>query len=87
MPKKPARTGITPAVLLDHMRGMENRLKTELKREIGSVRTDLSHLTTRIDRVERDITWIKVSVDNIDKRLDTIEVVQVPRLEKAVGMR
>ena len=72
---------------MDHMQGMERRLQSE----IGGVRSDLAkteaRLTTRIDRVERDITWIKVSVENIDKRLDTIEVVQVPRLEKAVGMR
>jgi hypothetical protein len=87
MLKKRAKASITPAVLLGHMQGMERRLRSE----IGGVRSDLVktevRLNTRIDRVERDIAWIKVSVGNIDKRLDTIEVVQVPRLEKAVGMR
>lgn len=87
MARKPPSTGITLAMLLDHMQSMEYRLK----QEIGSVRSDMAkmgtHLNARIDRVERDIAWIKVSIGNIDKRLDTIEVVQVPRLEKAIGMR
>lgn len=39
-----------------------------------------------MDRMENDIAWIKVGVGNIDKRLDDLEVVQVPTLKKAVGM-
>ncbi|MDD5103188.1 MAG: hypothetical protein PHX93_02190 [Candidatus Peribacteraceae bacterium] len=79
--------GITPAVFLDHMRGMEQRLM----REIGGIRADLtkvdSRLTSRMDRMENDIAWIKVSVGNIDKRLDDLEVVQVPKLKRIVGIR
>lgn len=72
------------------MHGMEKRIQMELKQEIGSVRSDLvkveTRLNARLDRMENDITWIKVSAGNIDKRLDDLEVVQVPRLKKAVGM-
>jgi len=97
MSKKPPRTGratspagdrgITSAVLLDHMRGMEGRLHTEIKEVRLDLRSTEARLIDRIDRVERDIGWIKVSVGNIDKRLDNVEVVQMPRLQKAVGMR
>jgi hypothetical protein len=69
------------------MRGMEQRLM----REIGGIRADLtkvdSRLTSRMDRMENDIAWIKVSVGNIDKRLDDLEVVQVPKLKRIVGIR
>ncbi len=41
-------------------------------------------LSQRIDRVERNLT---LQIDNIDKRLDDIEVVQIPLLKKAVGAR
>jgi hypothetical protein len=35
-------------------------------------------------RMERNLT---AQIDAIDRRLDDVEVVQVPKLKKAVGMR
>lgn len=92
MQKKPARTGrITPTVLLDHMRGMERRLhsginnvRTELKEEMQGLRTELKD---DIQRLERKVNIISVQVADIDARLDDLEVVQMPKVKKAIGMR
>jgi len=97
MQKKSSRTGratsssdgraITSAVLLDHMRGMEGRLI----QHIDSVKTELSvridHLDIHMDRLERKVDWINVSITNLDERLTDIEIVQIPKIKKAIGMR
>jgi len=71
--------GVTPAVLLQHMQGMEEWLivriddaKTELK---GDIR-----------RVETKVDMALVQIGNIDERLDDLEVVKVSSLKKAVGI-
>jgi hypothetical protein len=96
MQKKHAHTGVTPAVLLDHMRGMEHRLKEDfrrgMKQEIGGVRGELkateNRLMVRIDRAERNLTF---QIDAVDQRLDAIEIENLPkrvtRLEKVVRIR
>lgn len=84
MPKKHSRTGITSAVLLDHMRGMEGRLHTEIKEVRLDLRSTEARLIDRIDRVERNLT---VQIEGLDHRLDDIEVSQIPKLKKAVGIR
>lgn len=83
--------GVTPAVLLQHMQGMETRLSER----ISGVESTLS---SRLDRVEQGLADLKTTVDRnhiqttaqidmLDKRLDDIECVQVPTLKKAVGIR
>ena len=93
MPKKrPKPAGVTPEIILDHMRGMEVRIRTEVKQEIGASEGRLCQeigamevrLNNRIDRVYVNLT---TQIDGIDHRLDDIEVFQLPKLKKAVGMR
>ena len=83
--------GITAQVLLTHMQGMEQRLtekiegvETRLNGKIDGVET---RLEKRIDGVERKVDMALIQIGNIDERLDDLEVVQVPKLKKAVGMR
>lgn len=65
------------------MRGMEGRLI----QHIDSVK---SELTVRMDRLADKVGRIHVNlstqIDGIDRRLDDLEVIQVPKLKKAVGM-
>jgi len=101
MKKKNARTdratsssgkrGITSAILLDHMRGMEGRLvqridgvESKLTQRIDGVENSL---TIRMDRLERKVDWITIGITNMDERLTDIEVVQIPKIKKSIGMR
>ncbi len=83
--------GVTPAILLQHMQAMELRLRDEF-------RSGLSRLEAKVDRNHQEATLnheqamrnhaqTTLQIDNVDSRLDDLEVVQVPKLKKAVGMR
>lgn len=77
---------ITPAILLQHMQGMEQRLL----HRIDDVKIDLTSFKTevngRLDKLDRRISLLSVQIGNLDERLDDLEVVQVPILKKAVGI-
>lgn len=78
-----SKDDITLKTILEHMRVMEDRLLTEIQ----EVRSDLgateARLNTRIDRMEHNLT---TQIDGLDRRLDDIEVSQIPQLKKVVGM-
>lgn len=82
---------ITPAVLLQHMQGMEGRLRDEFRSGLQSLedKVDRNHEEARRNHEEarRNHAIVMTGLDNIDGRLDDIEVVQVPKLKKAVGIR
>ncbi|MDD5055443.1 MAG: hypothetical protein PHZ00_04220 [Candidatus Peribacteraceae bacterium] len=70
---------ITLLTIVRHMQAMEERIMQRF------AQTD-----ARIDRLETKVDHIKgyllMQIDNMDKRLDGIEVVQLPAIRKAVGM-
>lgn len=76
---------ITPAILLRHMQAMEGRMRTDFSNAIlaseDRLRTDFSR---KIEATERNIIR---QIDAVDGRLDDLEVVEVPALKKAVGMK
>ncbi len=76
---------ITPAILLQHMQGMEQRLRTDfsvaIKESEQRLRNDFS------EKIESSEQRIIRQIDGIDERLDDIEVVQIPMLKKVVGIR
>lgn len=73
--------GITPAILLGHMQGMEQRLRDDFSSAIlaseGRLRSEIKFSETNIIR----------QIEGIDERVDDIECVQIPMLKKAVGIR
>ena len=71
---------ITVAMLLQHMQKMEGRILSRF--EQTDVR--ITKLETKIDHNHLIVT---TQLDNIDARLDDLEVVQVPALKKAVAGR
>ena len=78
---------ITPKVLLDHMRAMEDRIM----KEIQGIRVDVQSIDQRLcrveiclDRVEKKLTLISTQIQNIDERLDVIEIEELPRRVVAV---
>lgn len=83
----PKDNDITPAILLQHMQGMEQRIMTR----IDGLEAKHDNLEVKVDRIEakvdRNHSQTMVALDNIDSRLDDIEVVQVPAIKKAVGMK
>ena len=74
---------ITLQIVLEHMQNMQRVLMSE----IGAVRTDLQRLERRVDRMETNLTN---QIDAIDKRLDAIEIENLPKrvrvLEAAAGI-
>ena len=80
------------------MQGMEQRLivkidgvEEKLTRRIDNLEVKIDSLEVKVDnlevKVDRNHAQTMVAFDNMDARLDDLEVVQVPKLKKAVGMR
>ena len=82
---------ITPKILLEHMQNMQGVLTKairDVREEIRDVRTDLGG---RIDRLEKKVDQnhaiLSMQISNLDERLDDLEIVQVPTIKKAVGIK
>ena len=86
---------ITLAMIMKHMQAMEGRIMQNMQgmelRLRDEFRSGLSRLESKVDRnhdiVMRNHAQTTLQIDNVDSRLDDLEVVQVPKLKKAVGMR
>ena len=82
---------ITLAMILDHMRNMEQRLLGKIQ----DVETKLSgrmdgfekKTNDRFDRIERKLDIVVVQISNVDERLDHAQIVEIPKLKKAVGIQ
>lgn len=78
--------GITLRTILDHMRAMETRMTTS----ISSVDQRLQRLEQKVDqrmqKLEQKIDLLFVQNENIDERLDDIEVVQLPAIRQKIMM-
>ncbi|MDD4287619.1 MAG: hypothetical protein PHO20_06220 [Candidatus Peribacteraceae bacterium] len=95
MIKKPAR--ITLAIVLDHIQAMRGDFATRMDRmeqrmdrmesRMDRMEGNIDHLKENMRRMDRKVDLISTQVTNIDARLDDLEVVQVPKLKKAVSMR
>jgi hypothetical protein len=78
---------VTTAMLLQHMRGMEQRLSTRVERLDEKLTTRIdgvdAKLTQRIDRLDARIDRLEANltrqIDGIDKRLDAIEIEHLPK--------
>lgn len=89
-----AQPRITLRVILQHMQAMEHRLMSTLGSRIDSLDTRLSgkieSLATRMDRMERKMDNHTLQLDAIDKRLDAVEIEDLPkrvrRLERHTGL-
>ena len=86
---------ITLRIVFEHILHMEQRLtqridgvEQRLTKRIDGVE---SSLTQRIDKLERKVDrnhiQISAQIDALDKRLDDLEVVQIPTLKRAIGSR
>ena len=73
-------------MLLRHMQAMEERIM--LKFEAVDRRfVDMdAKFTLRFDDVDRQLMLLAAQIDNLDKRLDDIEVVQLPNIKKFIKM-
>jgi hypothetical protein len=91
------KSEITSAVLLDHMRGMENRLAGRidaLESDVGGIRSDMKNFEKKVDGkfevVNRKLEIMNIGIDNIDKRLDAVEIENLPRrvtkIERHLGI-
>jgi hypothetical protein len=70
-------SGITLQMIMDHLQAVH-----------VSLRSDMKGLGDRLERVENRVILVSAQIDAIDKRLDTIEIEELPKrvrqLEKAV---
>ncbi len=85
---------ITPAILLRHMQGMEQRMlqkieqvRAELLTGIQTLRKDTQE---SLEVLRRQISLLSTQIGNMDPRLDEMEIVLLPRRvavrEEAVGI-
>jgi len=88
MLKKHSRTGVTPAILLQHMRGMEQRLSRNIEDTKTELKGDITRIETKMDRMHVNLSG---QIGALDERLDSVEIEFLPKrvakLEKVVGMR
>lgn len=87
---------ITPRMLLEHMQNMQRVLMDEfgnlkedvhtLKSDVKTIKEDVKTLKNDMQEVKLDIRMIKTGIENMDQRLDDVEVVQLPKIKKAVGI-
>lgn len=75
---------ITWAIVLQHMQGMEQRLLEIIEKRFAQVNDRFDRLESTVDH---NHMMLSTQISNIDGRLDDVEVVQVPRLKKAMGMK
>jgi len=78
---------VTPQVLLDHMRAMEERILTHVDERFTKVDERFTTVDERLERLEGKVDLISIQISNIDQRLDTLEVEKLPKVKKAVGIR
>ena len=74
---------INVQVLVGHMQAMERRLSDR----IDHVQADIKRVENNLNRVEGKVDLSLVQTSNQDIRLDDLEVIEIPKLKKAVGMR
>lgn len=78
---KKKRATITLLTIVQHLQ----TVKQELLQKIDGVKQELSQkidvLEVKVDRHYRNLS---TQIDNIDKRLDEIEVKRLPKIEKVV---
>ncbi len=70
-------------MLLEHMQAMERRICSDFDSKLAIMNADLGG---KIDFLVRQSTLFTTQNKNFDERLDDIEVVQIPKLKKAVGI-
>ena len=73
---------VTPAILLDHMRGMEHRLVGRidgLEKEVKGVKFWMRGVEKWGQRMERKFDFMRLGINNIDDRLDRVEIEQKSR--------
>lgn len=83
---------ITHRILLGHMQTMQQTLTgqmqgiakdvSQLKTDVSVLKTDVSTLKTDISTLKRQVAFLQGGVDSIDKRLDAIEIEQLPKRVK-----
>jgi flagellar capping protein FliD len=82
---------ITLALVMQHLQHMNQTMIGEFK----GVRGSIAALDRKIDSVDQKLTRridslhrkFDTQISNMDERLDDLEIVQIPRLKKAVGIR
>ncbi len=87
---------ITPAILLQHMQGMEQRLRSEFRTELRTeLRTAIAASEERlVERIGAEVRHsenrVTAQIDAIDRRLDELEIALLPKrvtkLEEVVGI-
>lgn len=82
---------ITLLTVLQHMQSMEQRLIERIDGVRDSLNGRIDGLEVKVDRLEmkgdRNHVQVIAQLDAIDRRLDEVEVVEIPKLKKMVGMK
>lgn len=78
---------ITLGTILEHMRGMESRIMAELHETDGRLTKRIDSLEANLVRIHRNLSG---QIDQLDKRLDAIEIEELPkrvtRIERHLGL-
>lgn len=75
---------ITPAILLQHMQGMEKRLNERFDKRFDTVDNRLNEVDVRLARLESNVNLLFTQTKNLTDELDTVEVIQLPKMRKSI---
>jgi predicted nucleic acid-binding Zn-ribbon protein len=68
------------------MQGMQQALMREIQRVDGKVGALTKKVDANEERAQQRHALVMVSLDNIDERLEQIEIGELPKIKQAVGM-
>ena len=78
---------ITIPMIMNYMVSMEGRMMGKMNEGFAKVDRRFEEVDRRFDDVDRRLNLISVQIGNIDERLDDVEVVQLPKIKKAIGIK
>lgn len=85
--KKAKGRAITLRDILHHIQAMKGEVLRKidgLEKRMGGLENRMGGLEQRVERVEKKVNLISVQIQNIDERLDDLEVQRLPVLEERV---
>jgi tetrahydromethanopterin S-methyltransferase subunit G len=77
---------ITPKILLDHIQAMRQEFAGRfdvIEGKLNKMNGRLGKLEEDMEDLKTDMTFVKAGIQNIDQRLDEIEMKRLPALERS----
>ena len=83
----PKARGITLKDVIAHIQGFRNEMNERMDRieiRLDQIEADVKVLKDDVRVLKSQMAYVRLSIENIDHRLDDVEIKRLPKLEKKV---